>query len=540
MPLSFWGGIDLRSGTILDASHPLRGTCIKGHILVIPSGRGSCTGSAAILELLYNGTGPLALIFETADPILTLGVNVARKLLKFSIPVLAVGPDVFSRIEGYSHAEIDSTTMKLTEEATGNQSRYLMANLTEGLLELSNADKSMLDGSSGLAAKYAMELVVDFAKMQGARCLINISRAHVDACIYIGPGILAFAEVMTKMKAKFIVPTTLNAISVDQRKWRMLEVNNNIASQAEALASAYLSMGAQPSFTCAPYSLTAAPHRDEQIGWSESNAVIFANSILGARTQKYPDFLDVCIALTGRAPFYGCHTDEGRLPSMRIHVEKFDDSDEANWSLLGYAAGNITGHKIPLITGIEYCRPTIADLKNVCAAFGTTSSSSMLHIAGITPEATNTNLPLGLPPRTLTAEDFSRARVLLSTAKDPSVQLVSLGSPHFLLEEFQTLAALCQNRTKASDVDLIITTNRHVYRQAALHGYTSALEVFGATILTDTCWCMVEEPVVRRSVTNIMTNSAKYAHYGPSLVKKGMHFGNLSECVDAACTGRSN
>jgi predicted aconitase len=161
-----------------------------------------------------------------------------------------------------------------------------------------------------------MQIVTEAASIYSADRLVGVTKAHIDGCIYTGNGGLAFAERLRDWGGSVVVPTTLNAISVDQRRWRTQGVDERFGVPASRLAEAYVEMGAMPTFTCAPYLLDARPQRDEQVVWAESNAVVYANSVLGARTMKYPDYLDICIALTGRAPLAGCHLDEGRLPQM--------------------------------------------------------------------------------------------------------------------------------------------------------------------------------------------------------------------------------
>jgi predicted aconitase len=161
----------------------------------------------------------------------------------------------------------------------------------------------------------------------------------------------------------------------------------------------------------------------------------------------------------------------------------------------------------------------------------------MFHVAGVTPEA-GRHSPAGLKRVALNEDSLRSALSELTTATDHTVGLVSLGNPHFSIEEFAYLSQLCAGRHKGGGVQMIITTNREVYTQACAAGEVSILESFGAEILTDTCWCMIPEEIIDGSVRNLMTNSAKYAHYAPGIVHRGVHFGSLRDCVHAAETGR--
>ncbi len=188
-------------------------------------------------------------------------------------------------------------------------------------LALSENDRAMLEGRDGPATAQAMRILCAMAAQQGAEELIDVTQAHIDGCIYASPANLTFAQTMADMGGQVVIPTTMNAISVDHEHWQVQGVPEGFGSPAAKLADAYVKMGCRPTFTCAPYLLDSAPGTGEAVGWSESNAVIFANSVLGARTAKHPDFLDLCIALTGRAPLSGVYLDAHRKAKLVIDVE---------------------------------------------------------------------------------------------------------------------------------------------------------------------------------------------------------------------------
>lgn len=538
VPLSFWGGVDSKTGVVVDQHHPLRGQCVTDRIVAIPTGRGSCSGSGVLLELLLNKKGPAAFVFQKFDEVLTLGVVVARAMFALSIPVLTVSVEEFSSLHEQRHLTIIGSNLcgGLQPLPPPPQSQWVQ---DQTRVQLSVADEHMLSGANGKASQMAMEILLTLADLQGAEALLDVTQAHIDACIFTGPGSLEFAQRLLNMGGKFTVPTTLNSISIDSRRWREICMEPEMANQAQSLADTYMAMGASMSFTCAPYLLDTAPKSGENIGWAESNAVVFANSVLGAKTQKYPDFLDVCIALTGRAPVAGCHIDSNRLPVVSINVYHVSDPDDSFWPLIGYLAGKVSGPEIPLILGLEHTHPTISDLKAFGAAFATTASAAMFHIAGVTPEAhLATALKRTIPSTTITMEDMSACWDGLMTASDASVSLVSLGNPHYSLEEFAQLAFLCSGRKSHQGVQMIVTTSRAILEQAERAGYIGTIEAFGAQLITDTCWCMLGEPVIPLGARNIMTNSAKYAHYAPGMVNRGVRFGSLAACIEAACIGQ--
>lgn len=543
--LSFWGGVDPFSGEVIDRHHPLSGECLAGRVLAIPSGRGSCTGSSVLMELISNGHAPAALVLAEADEILTLGVLVARTLFQRSLPVLCIGREAFGQLRGNAFARIDGTYLSLYDSApddTAPPHNDTPAAEAHASIELTEHDRALLAGSYGKAAQVAMQVVLRMAQIQGATQLVDITQAHIDGCIYTGPASLRFAQQLVAWGAKVRVPTTLNSISVDQRRWRELGIDPALGVPASALGDAYMAMGAQLSFTCAPYLLDSAPKAGEQIVWAESNAVVYANSVLGARTLKYPDYLDICIALTGRAPLIGCHLEDQRKARLQIELPTLGNLDDAFYPLLGYHIGALAGSRIPLILGLKLQHPDLDDLKAFGAAFATTSAAPLFHIAGVTPEALDPAQVLDgpLPVIKVSLEDLLLSWHELNSARDPQVDVVSLGNPHFSLSEFAHLARLCQGRKRHPDVVLAITCGRAVLEQARAAGHVGVLEAFGAVIVSDTCWCMLGEPVIPPAARNLMTNSGKYAHYAPGLVGRKVHFASLAECVDAACSATAS
>ncbi|MEG5266277.1 aconitase family protein [Pseudomonas sp. JDS28PS106] len=545
--LSFWGGVNSLTGDVIDQHHPLAGKNLAGRVLAIPSGRGSCTGSSVMMELISSGHAPAALILAEVDEILTLGVLLAEMIYERSIPVISIGKEAFESLRSSSYARVSDefvrTLSSLPQDDFAPSKPNGTLDFSAYPIVLSDEDRKMLAGDQGKAAQVAMQVVLKMADLQGAGELINVTQAHIDGCIYTGPASLKFAEQFVEWGAKVVVPTTLNSISVDQRRWKTLGVDPSFGEPASAVGSAYMAMGARMSYTCAPYLLESAPKAGEQIVWAESNAVVYANSVLAARTLKYPDYLDICIAITGRAPLSGCHLDEHRKPQLKIQVALPDVLDDAFYPLLGYHVGLLAGKRIPLVFGLEGAAPTLDNLKAFSAAFGTTSGAPLFHIAGVTPEALDVDksgfLDSGLEELTISPVDLLQSWNSLNSASEARVDIVTLGNPHFSLTEFKTLAELCKGLVKAPDTAMVITCGRAIYEQAIQNGYIAEIERFGAQIVNDTCWCMLGEPVIPPAAKNVMTNSAKFAHYAPGLVGRPVHFASLAGCVEAASKGRT-
>ena len=523
-PLSFWGGVDPATGTVIDVHHPLAGQCLTGAVLVLPGTRGSCSGSGVVLDLALSGRAPAALVFSDPEDVATLGALIAARMFGQTLPVIRLSATDHARVARATHARITREAIE-----TDGASIPLPAPDAAGL-DLTEPERAMLDGRNGEAAALAMDVLTAMAAQQGARRLIRVTRAHIDGCIYASPANLTFARRMADMGAQVRVPTTTNAISVDHENWRAQGVPPTFGGPAQRLADAYVEMGCRPSFTCAPYQHDP-PARGEVIGWSESNAVIHANSLLGARTAKHPDFLDLCIAVTGRAPETGVYLEENRTARRIIDVSQPAGADDAFWPLLGWLAGNRSPDRIPLIRGVRGA--SADDLRALCAAFGTTSAAPMLHVEGVTPEA---HLVASDADRVgITTADLATAWRSLNDGPE-AVELVAIGSPHASAAECRALAGLLDG---AVSTPTIVTLSRRELDVIRRDGIAARLEAAGVQLIPDLCWCSISEPVFPRATCTVMTNSGKYAHYGPGLSGRALRFGSLADCARTAHSRRA-
>lgn len=527
--LSVWGGVDPVTGRIIDAHHPQRGESLAGRVVLMPTSRGSCTGSGVLLGLAFAGTAPKALIFREAEDILTLGALVAQRLFGHAIAVLRLPAAEYDRLARESHAAITQ------DRLVAGGLDLALTPVDAAALSLTDADRAFLDGAKGEAARIAMDVIATMAAAQGAHRLTDVSRVHIDGCIYAGPAFLTFARAMADKGGRVRVPTTMNAISVDHANWRAQGVTESFGLPASQLADAYVEMGAHPSFTCAPYLLDDRPDTGEDIAWSESNAVIYANSVLGARTVKHADFMDLFIALTGRAAHAGVYLTEHRAPRRIVDVTVPDGIDDAFWPMLGWLVGQAAPDRIPLIRGVAGLAPSNDDLKALCAAFGTTSAAPMLHIEGVTPEAHMLPAPEANHV-TLGARDFARLWDGFNRGAD-KVDLVALGSPHFSATECAAFAGLMDGTRVHPDVSAIVTLGRATLALIAANGVQARLQAAGVTVVPDLCWCSISEPVFPPTAKVLMTNSGKYAHYAPGLCNRAVRFGSLAHCADAARSG---
>src|ERR671935_2753222 len=325
-------------------------------------------------------------------------------------------------------------------------------------LQLNERDRAMLAGEEGPARQLAMSIVVRMADVYQARELMDISHAHIDSAIYLGDATLEFAERLASLGARVAVPTSLNVSGVDECGWKEWAVSPEWAAKAARQMLAYEKMGAAPTWTCAPYQTRARPVLGQQIAWGESNAIAFANSVIGARTERYPDLLDICCAITGRVPAVGLHLTKNRAGQLWLRVSDVPPAvqqDDQFFAVLGHLVGKLAEDRIPVIDGIIISPPE-DQLKAFAAAAASSGRVALFHMIGITPEATTVDAAFqGRAPAEsidVTVADLREARKELTTADGRELDMVILGSPHFSLAEFRALAPLVAGKRANSRV----------------------------------------------------------------------------------------
>jgi predicted aconitase len=414
--------------------------------------------------------------------------------------------------------------------------------MTSADLRLSPDDQAMLSGRQGPAALMAMSIIIRMAQVFGAVELMDISAAHIDSSIYLGDACLEYAERLAAMRARVRVPTTLNVSGLDEHGWRAWAVPVAWAEKARRQMRAYQAMGCAPTWTCAPYQAAQRPSFGQQIAWGESNAIVFANSVLGARTERYPDLLDICCAITGRVPAAGLHLTANRagqvlfqLVDIPIELQAQDDF----YPVLGHFLGKTALDQIPVIDGLAVT-PSEDQLKALGAAAASSGSVALFHMPGVTPEAPTLEAAFHgrAPARTMavTMGTLRAARDELTNAEDGALDMVVLGSPHFSLAEFGQLAPLLRGRRRHESVQFLVTTSRAIRHLAERAGHLQPLTDFGGLVTVDTC--ILASPMLPREVRRLMTNSAKYAYYSPGLLDVQVAFGSMADCVRSAEAGR--
>jgi len=406
-------------------------------------------------------------------------------------------------------------------------------------LQLSPDDHALLDGRRGEAAAFAMRLLVRFAEAVGAQELVDIEAAHIDGCLYLGEVSLDFVERMVSWGGRVRVPTTLNVGSVDLIHPELFRGDAELGRNGARLMKAHEELGCVPTFTCAPYQTIFRPRFGAQIAWAESNAIVFANSVLGARTNRYGDFIDLCCALTGRAPYYGLHVTENRHATVLIDVEAFPDGDAGSICVAaGHAIGRRCGDRIPVIRGLPE-ESSEDDLKALGAVAASAGAVALFHAVGLTPEAPTLEAVCGgKEPEEiirLSRDDIRETiRNLSTVAEGTPLAAVSMGTPHFSICEFERLMPLLTDEKAATDI--YINTNREVLAELENRSWRTRLEAAGITLVIDTCTYVTA--IIRDMSGAVMTNSGKWAYYAPGNIGVDVAFGSLAECMASARAGK--
>ncbi|OXC78965.1 aconitase X [Caballeronia sordidicola] len=410
------------------------------------------------------------------------------------------------------------------------------------MLQLSERDAAMLNADAGSGVALAMRIVTRTANVMGADRLIDITSAHIDGCLYHGAASLDFVERFVQSETRVAVPTTLNVGSLDLIHPELYQGEPSTQCAAERLMKAHIELGCESSFTCAPYQLKHRPKLGDQIAWAESNAIVFANSVLGARTSRYGDFLDLAAAITGRAPYAGLHVTENRAARILIRVADFGalSGRDVFFAALGFLLGKAAGAGVAAIDGLP-SDTTEDELKALGAAAASSGAVALFHGIGITPEAPTLDAAFqGKPPARVidvSLDELRAVRRHLNQAQPgETLVAVSLGTPHFSVTEFEQLSALFTTFSGALACDFYVNTSRFVLWQLESSGIADTLASRGVQIVLDTCTYIT--PVMKKMSGLVMTNSGKWALYAPANIGVRVAYGSMKECVHSAFAGK--
>jgi predicted aconitase len=362
-----------------------------------------------------NDKAPRAIVLRDLDGLVCVGALVAQEMFEEipprSIPIsLCLGTAAFNEmmhqveddqyglVTNFGTLVIGKSNQEILEQANSGVAIKTITAITN-VMVMTDEEQSMLEATSNVADRMALWVLMRYAHIVAypdPPKYVDIESSHIDGCTYIGPGGLKLAQRLAQAGGKVKVPTTLDSVSCDRQRWKHLGVPEAYARASLALGDAYLALGCQPSFTCAPYLLLGDKSLEgKDLCWGESNAVVYANSVLGARTEKYADYLDICAALVGKTVQAGVHIEENRQPQIVLdatsvleHILSSHPKEEMDslFPVLGHSCGTLSDGAVPLLLGLDSWAVTNDQLKAFCAAFGTTGTS-LIHVDGITPEA---------------------------------------------------------------------------------------------------------------------------------------------------------
>lgn len=409
-------------------------------------------------------------------------------------------------------------------------------------MHLTDEDKEIIDGKHGEAARIALQVLVELGDLYGAGEMMKVSQVHLDTTVYMVDAGVEFAEKLAELGGKVAVPTSLNAAAIDQIRWKEYRTPPELLDKCRRLEKAYLMMGANPTWTCAPYQQGMIPRFGDQIAWGESNAIAFANSIIGARTNRYGDLMDICAAVVGEVPKFGLHLSENRKAEVLIRLngmtrDMLDDS--ALYPLLGFLLGEMAGDRVAAIEGIPE-NVDVDALKAFSAAAASSGAVGLFHIVGVTPEAQTLEMCLKTtPPKEIleiTPFMVRDAEERLSTTKGDIADFVTVGCPHYSFAEFRRLAHLMKGKKVHSSVAFLVYTSRAVYGWLENCNILKELQNTGVMVFTDAC--PLQYPKKTWHFNAAMTDSAKFANYCFSQTGLDVAYGSLEECVETAVHGK--
>ena len=392
-------------------------------------------------------------------------------------------------------------------------------------MRLSKTEKMMLEGHYGEACKRSLELIIAIAESYGYGELIRVKSAHVSGVSYknIGDAGLEYIKDLAEGGAKARVRTTMNPCGFDLDKPWLFGVDETFFKRQLEIIKSLEAIGVEPSLTCTPYYSGNKPRRGDHVAWAESSAAIYANSVIGAYTNRESGPSALAAAITGRAALTKDHTDE-RKPSVVVEVSA-KVSDYSDWSLLGLVIGRLVPDEPPLIKVRGGVRVTDDELKCLSAGLGASSATSIFWTAE------QDNQVLRTPKRiAVTSKDLKRAREEWTLTRRPTV--VFIGCPHCSLREIKEIAERVKRGRVKKDVMFIISTSRSVYERASKLGLLDVIERAGAHLVKDTCLVVSPMKLSRNEV--VLTDSAKTAYYAETMTNATIALGSRRACIEEA------
>lgn len=408
---------------------------------------------------------------------------------------------------------------------------------------LTEEETQMLNGDKGPAVKKAMEILVALGESFGAARLVPVNNVHMagSSVLVAEEAGTRFVEDIRKQGGNFVTRVTTNPTAVDPTQWKDIGIPESDAVLQTRLTDAYAGMGANTCNTCIPYLTGNSPRFGEHMAWGESSAVVFANSVCGARTNREGGPSGLASALTGRTPEYGFHLKENRYGKFLIKVE-VPLNDMTDFGTLGYFAGKIAGQDTPVFTGVP-TTPTLEELKALSAALAASGAVSMFHAVGVTPEAPTLEEAFGggQPEKVLVFGQAEKEQAEAALNKEPTdhVDWILVGCPNASVQEIREVAEALEGKKVHKDITLWVTTAGAMYAMAERMGYIKTIEDAGGVVVRETCPFLARSRVIAptKGYKTLTTNSAKMAFYAPGQFGLPTHYGNLQRVMNAAVAG---
>ncbi|MFC1918213.1 aconitase X [Chloroflexota bacterium] len=407
-------------------------------------------------------------------------------------------------------------------------------------MRLTKEENEMVGGKFGYPVQKAMEILVGLGACFDAQRMLPVKSVHlaVNSAVGAGDEGIAFVESLALQGGKFVTFTDTNPVTTPYEDWREIGISEEWAGKQDRLTDSYAKMGAFLGNTCTPYIIGQVPMMGEHIAWSESSATIFANAVIGARTNREGGPSSLASALTGRTPEYGFHLDRNRYGDIEILVTA-PLSGLGDYGALGYFAGRIAQDRVPVFTGMPE-QVTWNELKMLCAAAATSGSIAMFHAVDITPEAPTREFAFGPNKSHDTFEfgdrELEETAALITNATKSEVDLVILGCPHYTIDEIGYVASLIEG--KKLKKEMWILTAQVIKNYAERMGYLDIIEKSGGKILGDACQNLMPPGFFNgHGYYTFATNSPKLAFYQKGLQNVLSHFGATDKCVQAALSG---
>jgi hypothetical protein len=396
-------------------------------------------------------------------------------------------------------------------------------------MELTKEEEAMFVGEKGEGIQKAMEIVVALGKIYNAEKLVQVKSVQVSGVSYknLGDAGIEFLEEWAKKGGKISVKTTLNPAGMDLENWEKLGFKEEFAKKQLRVIDAFKKMGISPVCTCTPYLIGNLPRFGEHIAWGESSAVAFANSVIGARTNREGGPSALAAAICGRTACYGFHLNENRKADFVFNVNCIV-KDFSDFGALGNMIGKIVKNKVPYIKGIK--ETTQDNLKVLGASMAASGAVALFHIDDVTPEAKMKNM-INDSAEKIAIDSLDEGYNSLNSNVE-EIDFVSIGCPHASVEELKRIAELVKG--KKLKAELWITTSKYASEKAK--DYVRIIEQNGGKVLNDTC--LVVAPVEDFGFKNLATNSGKAAFYAPTYSKLNVRFGSLEKCINTAIKGR--